>query len=362
MNNTDAPLANPSGNVKSLLNSDPASAPPSAASASGTALASASADTAADTTKIPNAATNTHTHTDSLRTQLMRELDIAPDSDSSGDTTPTELQQLVEARLLQRRQEVETLRQVNLASLTALVDKCIASDKFDAQSVRLLLDTVVDSRSQRERLSSSNSGVSPVLLSPMGKKRRAHSPQYSRLSNGDLHTLHERGSSVGDAEHFQSVAQQYKLPPPPSASAQGQGQAQGNNPWLYNSAGTAAQPYLYGGNLAPPPHIMNDMYGGGYPPQGAPQLAPQGYMAPGYAQGGAQGYYPQGTGAGPVAQSQSPYRNGAGSRARGAHRRTQSAIVSMPPSDMRSPGRGPGGMPQRPVNFLIHTPKHPPPT
>ncbi|GMM56729.1 Pog1 protein [Maudiozyma humilis] len=362
MNSTDAPPANPSGNVKSLLNSDPASAPPSAASASGTALASASADTAAaaDTTKIPNPATNTHTHTDSLRTQLMRELDIAPESDSSG--SPTELQQLVEARLLQRRQEVETLRQVNLASLTALVDKCIASDKFDAQSVRLLLDTVVDSRSQR--LSSSNSGVSPVLLSPMGKKRRAHSPQYSRLSNGDLHTLHERGSSVGDAEHFQSVAQQYKLPPPPSASAQGQGQGQGqaNNPWLYNSAGTAGQPYLYGGNLAPPPHIMNDMYGGGYPPQGAPQLAPQGYMAPGYAQGGAQGYYPQGTGAGPVAQSQSPYRNGAGSRARGAHRRTQSAIVSMPPSDMRSPGRGPGGMPQRPVNFLIHTPKHPPPT
>ena len=361
MNSTD----NTSGNVQSLLNSDPVSAPDTA-----TEMSAGVATTTGTATGASTSAT-TASGTSSLRAQIMRELDISaePEASASAEVETHAYSTLVEARLLQRRREVETLRQGNLAALNTLVDKCIASDKFDAQSIRLLLETVVERKG-------SASGSSPVLLSPMGKKRRMHSPQYSRLSNGDLHTLHERGSGGGsgsgpavDAEQqFQNVAQQYKLPPPQHSSGNNNNNNSQPGQWMYN------QPYMYNGgnssagNLAPPAPLMGDPYG-----------AAQGYMAPqGYPQAYPQGSYygqqhPQQQ-PGMPSGAQSPYRPGASSgaagRTRGSHRRTQSAIVSMPPSDMRSPGRaGNGGygatnsgMPQRPVNFLIHTPKHPPPT
>jgi len=282
--------------------------------------------------------------------------------------------------------------------LSDLVDKCIASDKFDEANINKLLDIIIEKRIT----SSSVRSRQESLMSPMVKKRRIQSPHMSatkqnteyRGPNSDLHAINETDVGQSETEQFQSVAQSYKLPVPPQTALhqQNTGNAAGGNVWASQYQNPALQPpYMYQtgatgnmqGNLGPPAHLINDPYyqqqsmmTSGYDPQMAKQyLEPpqfvQNYLQNGYYQpngrvmAGMNEHAYQGmpqSHATSMGQQHSPYRGNvasvSGPPGRKGHRRTQSAIVSMP-NELKSPSRS---APQRPVNFLIHTPKHPPPT
>lgn len=354
-----------SSNVKSLLNSDPISASDSTTTVIKPSL--------------------------SFRSQIMEEFGINNDTISEKDNIDTDsLNTLVQIRLIKETKLIETMRKDNITILNEIVDKCISSDKFNESNISKLLDMILDKKATRTKINKQES-----LMSPMAKKRRVgQSPRVSttrqfdyRTGNSDLHSINEKDSTnQSDTEQFQSVAQSYKLPVPPSAnatSAQSQSTSAGQ-PWQTQYPNPALQPpYMYQsnpnmppGSLAPGAHMMNDPY---YQQQAMMQQ--QGYETqmgkqylepPQFIQNYPPGYYPphgrvmQGMnehGYSNIPQQHSPYRNniatvGSGPPGRKGHRRTQSAIVSMP-NELKSPSRA---APQRPVNFLIHTPKHPPPT
>ena len=377
--NVDTTNNGSSSNVKSLLNSDPVSA-------------------------SDNNSTTVIKQELSLRSQIMEEFGINNDTISEKDNIDTDsLNTLVQIRLIKERKHIESMRKDNITMLNEIVDKCISSDKFDESNISKLLDIILDKQSAATKIIN-KINKQDTLMSPMSKKRRiGQSPRVSttrqfdyRTGNNDLHSINEKDSTNQyDTEQFQSVAQSYKLPaPPPSGtatSAQSQNaaistttsgqswQSQYPNPALQPPYMYQANPNIPPGSLAPPTHMMNDPY---YQQQA--MMAQQGYDTqmgkqylepPQFIQNYPPGYYPphgrimQGInehGYSNIPQQQqqhSPYRNnistvGSGPPGRKGHRRTQSAIVSMP-NELKSPSRA---APQRPVNFLIHTPKHPPPT
>ena len=347
----------------------------------------------------------------SLRSQIMEEFGIKYDSNSEKDNIDIDsLNTLVQIRLIKERKIIETMRKDNILLLNEIIDKCLANDKFDESNISKFLDIILDKQLQLQsnKLNKINN-KQDTLMSPMNKKRRVgQSPRIGtirqfdyRTANNDLHSINEKDSSnQDDTEQFQSVAQSYKLPVPPTTnttSTQSQNATisnatSGQTSWQSQYPNPALQPpYMYQtnpnippGSLAPSGHMMNDPY---YQQQA--MMAQQGYDTqmgkqyleqPQFIQNYPPGYYPPPPGrimpginehgysnlAPPPQQQQqhSPYRNnismaaGSGPPGRKGHRRTQSAIVSMP-NELKSPSRS---VPQRPVNFLIHTPKHPPPT
>ncbi|SMN20572.1 similar to Saccharomyces cerevisiae YIL122W POG1 Nuclear chromatin-associated protein of unknown function [Maudiozyma saulgeensis] len=373
--NTNLNTGNSSSNVKSLLNSDPATA---------------------ESVPVKNQIT--------LRSQIMEEFGINSASVAGKDNIdPDAFNTLVQIRLIKERKAIETMRKENLIMLNDLVDKCISNDKFDETNINKLLDIIIEKRATNMSTIRSRQDT---LMSPMIKKRRIQSPHMSatkqsteyRGQNSDLHAINETDAGQSETDQFQSVAQSYKLPvPPPTLHQQNIGNTPGGGGgggavWTSQYQNPSLQPpYMYQtgaagsmqGNLGPPAHLMNDPH---YQQQGMmtstydPQMGKQYLEPPQYIQNYPQGGYyppngrvmnsvneqaypgiPQGH-ATTIGQQHSPYRGNiataSGQTGRKGHRRTQSAIVSMP-NELKSPSRS---VPQRPVNFLIHTPKHPPPT
>ena len=320
---------------------------------------------------------------DNLYSLILKELEI--DNTEKIDHLDKEIfDKYISIRLTKELKALEKIRQSNLVKLNELVDKYIKCDKFDEQTLNKLLDAFAqraESESSfsysRKRAFDSAEGASPQH--PSKRKAQPVTSESSAL---------QRQLQM---EQYPSLSQPFKLAPP------------GGSQWgpsQYHPATTLqpSYPQFQGvpapqGGVSPGVHLPKDKYEyqqgiqrqQSQPPPSLPyqtqlpqlpfdkqyigQQLPQvvsGYpttyygndgrlqpMVGAHFQGMGEEGYPGMT---QPFQQATPYRTNPQPVRRG-HRRTQSAMVSIP-SDLRSPNRAA----QRPVNFLIHTPKHPPPT
>ncbi|CCF60228.1 hypothetical protein KAFR_0J01630 [Kazachstania africana CBS 2517] len=307
---------------------------------------------------------DTNTAKKSLRIEVLKELGIK-DIEKLEPIDQDVFHKYVSIRLTRERRSLEELRQGNIEKLDSLIDKCINSEKFSSASMNKLLDIIGTSRDQPD---SSNDKFS---VSPVPKKRKLESPHLS--SPRHLMSYKENIPTLNESEELQNESRQFKLPAPHNqASNQAYlGYATVPPPNAYQSHGSGTpqhvrydnnEPRQLSPNVTPAQYSNMTQYGAQYPqpfygqdmrqpvlvmqrpPAGeTPYLnPPQTTLAPTSPYGNEQ-YFPP---------SRKPIAN---------HRRSQSAIVSLP-SDMRQQqNRNQQNFPSRPVNFLIHTPKHPPP-
>ena len=320
---------------------------------------------------------------DNLYSLILKELEI--DSTEKIDHLDKEIfDKYISIRLTKELKALEKIRQSNLIKLNELVDKYISSDKFDEQTLNKLLDAFAQRAESESSFSYSRKRAfdSAEGASPQHPSKRRGQPVTSETSVLQ-HQL--------QMEQYPSLSQPFKLAPP-SGSQWG--------PSQYHPATTLQPSYpqyqgMLGpqGGMSPGVHLPKDKYEyqqgiqrqQSQPPPSLPyqtqlpqlpfdkqyigQQLPQvvsGFPATYYSNDGRLqpmvGAHLQGVGEeGYPGMTQSfqqttQYRTNPQTVRRG-HRRTQSAMVSIPP-DLRSPNRAA----QRPVNFLIHTPKHPPPT
>lgn len=272
---------------------------------------------------------------------------------------------LLESRIEQQRKEVEEQRDRNLTTLNVVLDKCINSEKITSEIIERILDLVGIPRQgdrpgvKRRRLASPMTSPKARILSdaPISKDS-GFVPQVQNMQ-GTYPMLYHGGA--GPAPW---LPQQFNTPVP------SQNQYQGSFPaGLGMSVTRSREPSMVQNNenqagVRPgsysPAHIASVTNPGSSALSSSsraplmamhpesPQKVPANFLQPSHQ---AQSQYRMKT---------EPQRKTAG------HRRSQSATVLLPnasgPGSMRSPVRELQASPQRPVNFLIHTPKHPPPT
>lgn len=299
------------------------------------------------------------------------------------------LRQFLEIRLEQERQEVEKLREVNLKTLNAIIDKCIQTDKLTGDSINRILDLIYNPR-REESISSPDSKrrkLASPMMSPKGHRRFASEipplstrelPPYQQLQNLQSPYPVQFNNGPGPTPWIpQQYGTQIQAPfgmqgpipagvPTRSRQTSTTASNNENQPGIVTSS--ALQQHLQQGGVPT----------GSYPPA---QLYPTGNPSGNY-------YLPPGQGPRPplmIVPPDSPQRGGMGylqppqqiqpqygmktdpnsARRYASHRRSQSANV-IPPAisslnSAKSPVRELQATPQKPVNFLIHTPKHPPP-
>ncbi|GAV56057.1 hypothetical protein ZYGR_0AZ02290 [Zygosaccharomyces rouxii] len=320
----------------------------------------------------------------------------------------------LQIRLERERRQIESLRESNLDRLNAIIDKCLQSDKFTKDSLWKILDLVY------KPLPSVNSGDGPaqqqsqtrpahptIALSPDTRKRKLVSPTVSPKGHkrfaSDIPSLSAVSATQSPyyGPTFQAgpspwVAQQYNQPPPPQ-----QQQFEFKNSIPAGLGGSARHPHQESlqttpvGENQPPSAAMaqqQQFFAGRYSPaQFVPGGAPSGYFLPA-ATATAATAAAQGGRTHPVVMMQpdsppqrvptaylqppqhipSSYGNTINikqehpmtTRRFQGHRRSQSAnvpTVATSFNSIKSPARELHATPQKPVNFLIHTPKHPPP-
>ncbi|QLQ78949.1 hypothetical protein HG537_0B02960 [Torulaspora globosa] len=260
---------------------------------------------------------------------------------------------VLESRIEQQRKEVEEQRDRNLTTLSVVLDKCIKSDKITSELIERILDLVgiprhvdkpVESKLKRRRLTS-------PMTSPKGHHRILSDapgfvPQFQNM-HGTYPVLYHGGA--GPAPW---LPQQFNTSVPSQTQYQstfpaGLGMSVTREPSMIHN--NENQPGVRPGSYSPA-HIPT------VNPTGRPSLMA---MHPESPQKPPTNFLQ------PSHQAQSQYRMKTERKTAG-HRRSQSATVLPPttsgPGSVRSPVRELQASPQRPVNFLIHTPKHPPPT
>lgn len=299
------------------------------------------------------------------------------------------LHQFLEIRLEQERKEVEKLRDSNLKSLNTIIDKCIQTEKLTDDSINRILDLIYKPHreesipspdSKRRRLAS-------PMMSPKGHRRFASEipplstrelPPYQQLQNLQSPYPVQFNNGPGPTPW---IPQQYGTQIQPPFGMQGPipaGLPTRSRQTSITSSNNENQPGV-ATSSALQQHIQPGVPTGSYPPA---QLYPAGNPSGNY-------YLPPGQGPRPplmIVPPDSPQRGGMNylqppqqiqpqygmktdpnsARRYASHRRSQSANVIPPTisglSSAKSPVRELQATPQKPVNFLIHTPKHPPPT
>lgn len=293
----------------------------------------------------------------SLRIRILRQLGI--DDIQELDASDTGLvEQFLNVRLINDTKELEKIRESNLTKLNQIIDKCVESDKISD----LTLNKILEMSMNRDTNNDDNNHL--TIPSPvMTKKRKINaselaSPRGHRRYRSDIPTVSEVETGVSYPQIHQQPGA-YTLPMPA-------------NQWMNN-------PYMQ----PPQPQVQQIMPQYLYPPGMGPQAqlptmnssseSQTPVMSSQFLSLNQHGLYQQNMGTHPVMsmgsqtniygqqQQQQPSQERDQSRKSFSHRRSQSANISM--ANFRSPMRNPqAASSQRPVNFLIHTPKHPPPT
>lgn len=311
-----------------------------------------------------------------LKRQLLQELGLEKYAELA-ETEENSFDKLLELRIEQKRKEVEVLRDSNLRTLNMIFDKCIESEKISDDVIRRMLN-IAELPSRAESASTSSS-----------KRRRLASPAMSprghRRFASDAVSINSK-----DPQQYQAPAQNITSPYPvlyPSGP--------GPTPWLPQHYNTPMQTQFqfqgpvpaglgvrtarsreastYQNNENQISDHLNSFSSGQFIAAGNPSIA--GHQSAAL------------TGRAPLMsiQSESPARTASGylqppqqvqpqygmkteplpQKRTTSHRRSQSANVppiASIPHVARSPATELHATPQKPVNFLIHTPKHPPPT
>lgn len=336
-----------------------------------------------------------------VRKQILKELGVPTAEAESQDTRTLDL--YLQIRLEQERKQIESLREANLDRLNNIIDKCIQCEKFTQESLGRILELVdrplpstqqelqrqywsnwqqqqQQQQVQQQQQQKQRPAQPTVILSPESKKRRLASPMVS--PKGHRRFISEI-PSLGSRELPMAQSPYYGVPA-----------AGGPTPWVgqqYNQ-----QQFEYKGTvpagLGGPPRSREGVstpMGIENQPQAAAlsqQMAPSAYSPAQFVQGPGGYLLPTAQGGRPpmiVMQAESPQRVASGylqppqqiapsygvkqetpmMRRFQGHRRSQSATVPVASnvSSIKSPARELHATPQKPVNFLIHTPKHPPP-
>ncbi|QLL31435.1 hypothetical protein HG536_0B02980 [Torulaspora globosa] len=324
---------------------------------------------------IPNSDSAAGRYSD-LKRQFMNELGLGQYYEIQVRDNAT-FNRLLESRIEQQRKEVEEQRDRNLTTLSVVLDKCIKSDKITGDLIERILDLVGIPRH----------GDKPV--EPCSKRRRLTSPMTSPkgrsriLSDATALASKDAQGFVAPVQNVQGtypmlyhggagpapwLPQQFNKPLPPQNQYQssfpaglGMSVTRSREPSMAQN--NENQPGVRPGSYSPV-HIapVSNPGSSALPSTGptgraslmtmhpeSPQKAPANFLLPSH-------------------QAQSQYRmktEPVSQRKTAGHRRSQSATVLPNASgsgSVRSPVRELQASPQRPVNFLIHTPKHPPPT
>ncbi|KOG98782.1 mitochondrial DNA polymerase [Saccharomyces pastorianus] len=262
-------------------------------------------------------------------------------------------------RLVNDTKELEKIRDSNLTKLNQIIDKCVESDNISDPTLNKILDMTIS-----REINNDNSNHLTVPSPTMTKKRKAGaselaSPRGHRRYRSDIPTVSEVDAGVGYPQMHQQPGA-YTLPVPANQWM--------GNPYMQPPQQLQALPpqYLYPPGMGPQPPLptMNSN-----PESQTPVMSSQ------YLSLNQHGLYQQNMRAHPLMnmgpqaniygqqqpQQPQPAHERDPSRKSSTHRRSQSANISM--ANFRSPMRNSQhGSSQRPVNFLIHTPKHPPPT
>lgn len=293
----------------------------------------------------------------SLRIRILKQLGFDDIQELNACDTGL-VEQFLNVRLINDTKELEKIRESNLAKLNQIIDKCMESDKISDSTLNKILDMSMN----RDTNNDNNNHL--TIPSPITTKKRKinaselASPRGHRRYRSDIPTVSEVETGVGYPQIHQQPGA-YTLPMPA-------------NQWMSN-------PYMQ----PPQPQVQQIMPQYLYPPGMGPQAqlptmssnseSQTPVMSSQFLSLNQHGLYQQNIGAHPV-MSMGPQANIYGqqhqpqpgqerdqSRKSFSHRRSQSANISM--ANFRSPMRNPQpASSQRPVNFLIHTPKHPPPT
>lgn len=337
-----------------------------------------------------------------------------------------EFDNFVKIKLINNSHEVEKLRSQNLDKLNTLLDKCLENDKLDSIMLNHIFNFINNNNPTNNSGNNSNINLlnrspSPIHSSasnpPLnaGRKRKLDipppnrspklaSPRGHRRYKSEIPSINEMSFQVypsGNNTSNQSSypLQPYQLPAPPIPP---NNQQQASTPgWQSNPS----YPYQYGPGYSNDSQQQQQLQSqqnmhrpsvssqGYFPPQLTPMGQPhpqQGYGMPQSRQmlmvpnnenlnpndnnNNDNSYfnippqysnsYPQQS-LGPPAPQASPYRQPQTTKSiRKGHRRSQSANVSLGSHnnssiDFKTPQIFSN---QKPVNFLIHTPKHPPPS
>ncbi|CAR25504.1 ZYRO0A01452p [Zygosaccharomyces rouxii] len=317
----------------------------------------------------------------------------------------------LQIRLERERKQIESLRESNLDRLNTIIDKCLQSDKFTKDSLWKILDLIYkplpsgssasSSQQQQEQQQEQRPAQPTVALSPDARKRKLASPVVSPKGHkrfaSDVPSLGTVAATQPPyyGAPIQSgptpwVGQQYNQQAPPQHQQQYEfkntipaglgGPARHphqetiqTTPISENQPPTAAmaqQQQYFAGHYSPAQFVANGARGGYFLPaatataaaqSGRPhpvvmmqsdsptQRAPSGYLQP-------PQHIPSSYGS--TIKQEYPMTT----RRLQGHRRSQSANVpTFGIGSTKSPSRELHATPQKPVNFLIHTPKHPPP-
>ncbi|GCE98414.1 hypothetical protein ZYGM_002016 [Zygosaccharomyces mellis] len=319
----------------------------------------------------------------------------------------------LQIRLEKERRQIESLRESNLDRLNTIIDKCVQSDKFTKDSLWKILDLTNkplpssssgDGGSQQpsQQPSHQRPAHPTVALSPDARKRKLASPTVSPKGHKRFASDVPSLSSVA-ATHSPYYGTTIQSGPSPWASQQynqpQQQQFEFRNSLPAGLGGSARHSHQesiqttpVGENQVPTATMsQQQFFAGRYSPaQFVSGGAPSGYFLPAAtataataaAQGGRSHPVvmmqpdsppPQRV---PTAYLQPPQHvpssygstikqeHPAITRRFQGHRRSQSAnvpTVGTSFNPMRSPARDLHATPQKSINFLIHTPRHPPP-
>lgn len=322
----------------------------------------------------------------------------------------------VKIKIINKSHELEQLKSQNLDKLNLLLDKCLQSNKLDNIMLNNIFNFINNNNptthsANSDNINSLNRSPSPLRASTSnhsanaGKKRKLDvpapnispklaSPRGHRRYKSEIPSINEMSFQAyppGNSTYGQNnyPLQPYQLPAP--SLVPNNQQHTSTQGWQPNPS----YPYPYGqgySNDSQPqnrhqPSVSDQTY---FPPQATPMgqsYPPQSYgntpnrqmlmvpqsnnenlnpndnpyfnIPPKYPNP-----YPQQP-LGPPAPQASPYRQTQSAKSlKVGHRRSQSASVSLAShnnsgSDFKSPQIFSN---QKPVNFLIHTPKHPPPS
>ncbi|CDH11263.1 uncharacterized protein ZBAI_03049 [Zygosaccharomyces bailii ISA1307] len=334
-----------------------------------------------------------------VRKQILKELGVPAAQAESQDTRALDL--YLQIRLEQERKQIELLREANLGRLNTIIDKCIQCDKFTQESLGKILELVdrplpssqqelqkqywqqqqlQQQQQQQQQQKQQRSAQPTVVLSPEPKKRKLASPMVSpkghRRFISEIPSLGSRELPMAQSPYYgvpatggptpwvgQQYNQQqfeYKGPIPAGLGGSARSREGISTPMtMENQPQTAAMPqqvvpgpYSAGQFVQGPGGYLLPTAQGGRPPvimmqAETPQRVASGYLQP-----------PQ-----QIAPSYGVKQETPQMRRYQGHRRSQSATVPAASNvnSIRSPVRELHATPQKPVNFLIHTPKHPPP-
>lgn len=315
----------------------------------------------------------------SLKRQFMNEVGLGQyfDIQVSEDQL---FDRLLESRIEQQRKEVEEQRCKSLEILNTIIDKCLQSDKISEELIGRILDVIGVPR-EGERV---------LAGEPSFKKRKLASPMVSPID----HTLFPSDTLGMSGKDVQSHLQQVKSMQGPYQILH-HGAGAGPTPWHIQQYGTPLPPQNPYHNSFPAGLGMtmtgsresslvqnNENQPGVHPGQYSPiQIATSSYQTSAAFQPSGPGsrapllgVHPESPRRGSTVFPQSLQQAQSHARIKAepvshrklvSHRRSQSINI-LPPSvaginSLKSPSGELQASPQKPVNFLIHTPKHPPP-